>query len=154
MTASHTLEITRTFDATPHEVFAAWTEPEQYARWVAPPPWSLGTCELDVRPGGRYKVETMSPDGQKVTFFGHYSEIVPDEKVVMVGGMLGPDGAPVFEQAGQIVTIREVEPGRTEQTLTNTDLPSAEMAEMFKQGCETSGLVDLERFLASNKTGA
>jgi uncharacterized protein YndB with AHSA1/START domain len=48
--------ITRTFDAPPQEVWQAWVEPEQVARWWGPECFEtpLDSVVIEPRPGGRY----------------------------------------------------------------------------------------------------
>ncbi len=154
MSGDHSITITRTYNATPHELFEAWTDEGQYGAWAAAPPWSLGACQIDARPGGEYRIETIAPDDSVFTFFGHYTEIIPNERVANRGGMTGPSGNLVMDDADLVVTFSEIEPGVTEQTLVNSRLASAEAAEMFKQGWESSGLIDLERFLAAKNANA
>ena len=53
------LVITRTFNGPARIVFEAWTKPELFKRWWAPKSMgmSLRSCEMDVRVGGRYRLE-------------------------------------------------------------------------------------------------
>lgn len=61
-----TLKLERTFDATPQEMWAAWTDPAQYAKWLNPAPGiDLVIHEFDVRPGGRIRFDMPQPDGDK-----------------------------------------------------------------------------------------
>jgi uncharacterized protein YndB with AHSA1/START domain len=50
------VEIARTYDATPEQVWAAWVDPEQVARWWGPDCFEtpLDTVVIEPRPGGRY----------------------------------------------------------------------------------------------------
>ena len=67
---------TRTFNGPARIVFGAWTRPELFNRWWAPK--SMGmfllSCEMDVRAGGKYRLEFESP---AITFFGTYPEVTP-----------------------------------------------------------------------------
>ena len=36
-----------------HRVWAAWTKPELLMQWFCPKPWTVSSCELDVR--GRHR---------------------------------------------------------------------------------------------------
>jgi uncharacterized protein YndB with AHSA1/START domain len=40
----------RTFDVPREQVFAAWTEAEQLARWFGPKGLTMLSCTLDLRP--------------------------------------------------------------------------------------------------------
>ena len=46
----------RTYAATPERVWAHFTEPDLMARWFCPNPDLAITCDLDVRPGGAWRV--------------------------------------------------------------------------------------------------
>ena len=75
------LVITRTFNGPARLVFEAWTNPELFRRWWVPKSMgmSLRSCEMDVRVGGKYRLE-FEPDG--VAFFGTYREVRPHSRLV------------------------------------------------------------------------
>ena len=54
MEATCEIRLTRYYDAARHEVWAALTEPDSLARWLAPP------GELDLTPGGPFELRTKS----------------------------------------------------------------------------------------------
>ena len=61
------LVVTRTFDGPARLVFEAWTRPELFRQWWVPK--SLGmnllSCEMDVRVGGRYRLEFAVGDSRR-----------------------------------------------------------------------------------------
>src|SRR6478609_4065972 len=77
------LVVTRTFDGPARLVFEAWTRPELFRQWWVPK--SLGmnllSCDMDVRVGGEYRLEFAVGDS-RAAFFGTYSEVVPDSRIV------------------------------------------------------------------------
>ena len=77
------LVVTRTFNAPARVVFEAWTKPELFKRWWVPKSMgmSLLSCEMDVRVGGRYRLE-FSYEGSKAAFFGTYKEVTPHSRLV------------------------------------------------------------------------
>lgn len=87
--------LTRNVDASPEQLWNAWTDPDELAEWWHPrgaitPRESV---EVDVRVGGRYRytmVETES--GNEIVTGGEYLQIVPNEKLVFSWGQ--PDDAP------------------------------------------------------------
>lgn len=116
--------VTRTFDAPARLVFAAWTRAELFERWWVPR--SLGmkllSCELDVRPGGSYRLVFDQGDAEPIAFFGTYLEVVPDARLVWTneeGGEPGPvttghlRGAGRADPAGHArTTLLQRVPGR------------------------------------------
>lgn len=78
------LVVTRVFNAPPRLVFEAWTKPELMKRWWAPKSsgMTLASCEMDVRTGGRYRLEFDRGTGQPLAFFGKYLEVIPDARLV------------------------------------------------------------------------
>ena len=77
------LVVTRIFNAPARLVFEAWTKPELFKRWWVPKSMgmSLLSCEMDVRVGGRYRLE-FSYEGSKSAFFGTYKEVIPHSRLV------------------------------------------------------------------------
>lgn len=74
--------MTRTFDATPQEVFRAWTEPELWAQWFAPDPMTVPRAETDPRPGGRYTFVMRDEDGNDYESTGEFVEVDAGRKIV------------------------------------------------------------------------
>jgi uncharacterized protein YndB with AHSA1/START domain len=60
-----TVTITREFDATPEQVFAAWTEPAAIGRWYGPNGFAApeDRITVDLRPGGRWELTMVRQDG-------------------------------------------------------------------------------------------
>jgi uncharacterized protein YndB with AHSA1/START domain len=63
------LVVTRTFNSPAHIVFEAWTKPDLFRQWWVPKSMgmSLLSCEMDVRVGGRYRLEFAYGDSQSVS---------------------------------------------------------------------------------------
>ena len=96
------LVVTRTFNAPARIVFEAWTKPELFRRWWVPKSMgmSLLSCEMDVRVGGKYRLE-FEPDA--MAFFGTYLEVTPHSRLVWTneeGGEGGPVTTVTFEEKG------------------------------------------------------
>ena len=77
------LVVTRSFDAPARIVFEAWTKPELFKRWWAPK--SMGvpilSCEMDVRVGGKYRLEFGHDASKSFAFFGKYVEVIPNARL-------------------------------------------------------------------------
>ncbi|MGH7490286.1 MAG: SRPBCC domain-containing protein, partial [bacterium] len=78
------LVTTRTFNGPARIVFEAWTKPELFKRWWVPKSMgmSLLSCEMDVRVGGRYRLEFDLGDSKSMAFFGRYIEVTPYSRLV------------------------------------------------------------------------
>ncbi len=102
--------ITRTFDAPPSRVFAAWTKPELMKQWWAPPSSGISfvSCEIDARPGrnsgGSYRFVFSHPEAkQPMAFFGKYVEVIPNARLAWTNDEDGGNGAVTtvtFEERG------------------------------------------------------
>ena len=77
------LVVTRTFDAPARILFKAWTTPELFMRWWAPKSMGipLRSCEMDVRVGGKYRIEFGKDSSQTFAFFGTYVEVIADARI-------------------------------------------------------------------------
>ena len=78
------LAVTRVFDAPPSMVFKAWSEAELFRQWWMPKSVtgvSLLSCDMDVRTGGKYRLEFGAGD-DTMAFYGKYLDVVPNERIV------------------------------------------------------------------------
>ena len=57
------LVLERTLAAPVDLVWKAYTTPEHLKRWFAPRPYEITECELDLRPGGIFRIRMVGPDG-------------------------------------------------------------------------------------------
>ncbi len=109
---SHTIKLTRHFDAPRAEIFEAWTNPEHVACWWDPGGEPLAACEIDLRPGGSFKFVTR--DHTDMPFAGAYLEIAPPGRLVFEA--LGSTGRVTLEEAdGQTHMVVEIECRSAEQ---------------------------------------
>lgn len=131
-TAGASVTLVRTIKASPREVFAAWTDPAMIARWMGSPATTT-TAEVEPRVGGRYRLETRTPDGVHVTT-GEYRELVPDRRLVKTWVYEGPFHELEHFETLLTVELREVEPGLTELTLRHEQVPGAAYRESLLGG--------------------
>jgi uncharacterized protein YndB with AHSA1/START domain len=107
--------VTRVFDAPRRLVFRAWTDPELAVHWWGPRGFTSISCEMDVRPGGKWRRSMRSPDGSLRCAHGVYREIVAPERLVFTYAWEDADGRPGNET---LVSVGFIERGRrTELTL-------------------------------------
>ena len=93
------LVLERVVDVPQKLVWAAWTEPKHLKHWFVPAPWSLKSCEIDLRPGGVFNSVMLSPEGQEFPNFGCCLEVVPNKRLVWTDTLLAgyrPSANPFF----------------------------------------------------------
>lgn len=79
---SDKLVMSQTFDASPADVFDAWTRPEEVALWWDPTGKPLSVCEIDLRPDGVFRWVHQGEIGAKYPFSGVYREIERPRRLV------------------------------------------------------------------------
>jgi uncharacterized protein YndB with AHSA1/START domain len=143
------LVVTRSFNAPARIVFEAWTKPELFKRWWAPKSMgmTLRSCEMDVRVGGKYRLEFGQDESTSFAFFGKYIEVKPHSRLVWTneeGGDGGPITTVTFEEKGgkTLLTLSELHPSKEALDAAGTGAADA-MAEQFAQLDEL--LVTLQR---------
>ena len=83
----------RVVDVPAEFLWRGWTVDEQLKKWFTPAPWKTVDCEIDLRPGGKFRTVMRGPEGQEFDNVGCYLEIVPNRKLVWTGA-LGPGYRP------------------------------------------------------------
>lgn len=73
---------TRIINAPREPVWKAWTDPEHLAKWWGPHGMINPVCEVDLRPGGRYRIVMRDSKGVDYPITGVYEEIVVPERIV------------------------------------------------------------------------
>jgi uncharacterized protein YndB with AHSA1/START domain len=63
MTQETDLVLERTLDAPIDLVWEAYTNPEHMKQWFAPKPYQISEIELDLKPGGIFRIRMVGPDG-------------------------------------------------------------------------------------------
>jgi len=130
------LVVTRSFNGPARIVFEAWTKPELFTRWWVPKSMgmSLRSCEMDVRVGGKYRLE-FEPDA--MAFFGTYLEVTPHSRLVWTNEESG-EGGPITtvtfeEQRGKtLLVMHELYPSKEALDAAGTGAADA-MVETFAQ---------------------
>jgi len=113
------ITITRVFDAPREQVWKAWTEPEQIARWWGKRGWRtpVESVTLDVRPGGAFRLMSVSDaDGSEMPLEAVYREVVEPERLAF--GRVSHEGE--HDGPGATVTFTDLGDGRTRMTFHTT----------------------------------
>lgn len=121
MTEATDLVLERTLNAPRDLVWKAYTDPEHMKRWFAPKPYEITELDLDLTPGGIFRIRMVGPDGFDT---GHGTpgcvlEVVEGEKLVWTSA-LGPGYRPNEMGEGcesfpftAVVTFADAGNGRT-----------------------------------------
>jgi uncharacterized protein YndB with AHSA1/START domain len=89
MTKTNDLVLERTLNAPRELVWRAWTDPKLLKQWFAPKPYEISEVEMDLRPGGIFRIRMVGPDGFDT---GHGNpgcvlEVVDGEKLVWTSAL-------------------------------------------------------------------
>jgi uncharacterized protein YndB with AHSA1/START domain len=137
-----TLVLTRVFDAPRALVFQAWTDAERVAQWWGPQGFITQYCQMDIRPGGSFRLCMRSPAGTDHWKRGVYQEIVAPERIVFTFAWENADG-----QAGHetVVTVLfDALGNKTRLTLRQAVFESVSQCDSHRGGWTSC----LERFAA------
>lgn len=72
----------RVFNAPRELVYKIWTEPQYVRVWWGVEGSTIVTCELDVRPGGSFRIDMKASDGTIYVNRGMYLDVVVNERIV------------------------------------------------------------------------
>lgn len=91
-----TIMSTRVFDAPRSMLYEAFADPKQVVEWWGPHGFSTTVIEMDLRPGGRWRIVMHGPDGANYPNDMTFTDVVPNERIELdlVGGREG--AAPVY----------------------------------------------------------
>jgi uncharacterized protein YndB with AHSA1/START domain len=133
--AASTLRLTRSFSASRERVFRAFTEPDLLTKWFGPPGGRAPYAEMDVRPGGSYRIAMQPPDADVVFLVGTYRDIDPPARLSFTWLWEGvdPNGALGVDES--VVTLEFLDrDGSTEIVLTQELLARQEARDAHQLG--------------------
>ena len=136
-TSERELVVTRTVNGPARLVFEAWTKPELFRQWWVPKSlgMSLLSCDMDVRVGGKYRVEFAYGDSQ-AAFFGTYNEVTPHSRLVWTNEETDEGSVTTVtfaEQGGKtLLVMHELYPSKEALDAAGTGAAEA-MGESFEQ---------------------
>jgi len=131
---SHTIRLTRVFDASRAQIFEAWTQPEHVSCWWDATGEQLAACEIDLRPGGSFKFVTKGHP--EMPFAGFYREITPPDRLVFEA--LGATGRVVLQDAA----------GRTHMTVEIECRSAEQLDQYLKMGVDVGTAQTLDNLVA------
>ncbi len=108
------ISITRTFAASPEEVFEAWTSPTQFGRWFGTEATAVEDVQMDVRVGGGWSARMILGADAEIGWHGSYLEVDAPHRLVL---SLSDRPGDQFERV--TVELTKIE-GGTEMTFTQS----------------------------------
>jgi uncharacterized protein YndB with AHSA1/START domain len=133
--------LTRTLDATPEEVFRAWTDPAHmgwYFNDTMPIPDE--PIEVDLRPGGYWRQMMVIDEGTRFVTGGMYLEIDPPDRLVFAMG--ATDGWPALDphklSENPVVTVTLMRIGRRTAMSVDVRLPEGMSEERARRMLESN----------------
>ncbi|WP_083567476.1 SRPBCC domain-containing protein [Hyphomicrobium sp. CS1GBMeth3] len=124
--------LVRKISAAPDAIYAAWTEPGLIVRWLAPGADTVTSVTMDVRRGGRFRLEGRHGDGRPYAYSGTYLELAEDRRVALSWIYDGPIPALKGGASVVIADIRPVAADLTELTVTHEKLGARDAAEIYR----------------------
>ncbi len=122
-----TLVLRRLLNATPERAFEAWISPEHIQQWMRPHGETTVTvAKVDLRVGGKFRIQTRKVDGEYFTAVGEFKEVKPPERLVYTWD---------WEKDGSGTEFGEVE-GKTSQLTV----------EFLRRGTKTEFILTHTRF--------
>jgi uncharacterized protein YndB with AHSA1/START domain len=140
------LAIKRFINAPRARVYAAWTDPAQMKQWFGPENVQTRDVVADVRVGGKYCWDLTHEDGEKMSAYGEYCELILNKKIVFTWKW---DDDEAWENHNSIVTIELSDlDGGTDLRFVHEQLPSEASRDRHSEGW-TSVLKKLEQFVGN-----
>lgn len=140
-----TLVMSRVFDAPRDLVWTALTEPKHVVRWYGGHGFENPVCEMDVRPGGRWRHVMRTPDGAEHAMEFVFVEVVKPEKLVWQHADHGKGSTGGHPTSVMTVTLEEA--GRqTKWTLVARFSSTAERELALRMGFTTVLSQGCDRF--------
>jgi len=137
------LEIKRFINAPRSRVYAAWTDPAQLKQWWGPESVQTRNFTADARVGGKYRWDLFNQEGEEMTVYGEYRELVPGRKIVFTWQW---DDDEAWKNVSSVVTVELADrDGGTELRLIHEKLPSEDSRDRHNEGWNS--VIDrLEKF--------
>ena len=139
-TSKRGFTLTRVLDASPDEVFRAWTDPDHlgwYFNDTMPVP--AEPIEVDLRTGGQWRQMMVIDDGARFFTGGLYLEIDPPNRIVFAWGAV--DGWPKLDpqnpQKSPTVTLTLSAVGNRTAMSVDVQLPASMDEETAREWMES-----------------
>ncbi len=126
-------------------VFSACTEPDELAKWWGPRGFTAPNVELDLRPGGSYRIAMQPPEGDLFHLTGEFLEVDPPARLVYTFRWEDPD--PDDRETTVTMTLRDM--GESTELLLFQGTFAAESRRALHRDGWTDSLVRLQELMSS-----
>lgn len=133
-----TLTLTRQFAAPPARVYAAWTDPALFARWIGPVGVPCTLLDMDPTEGGAFHLDMHLTD-RIIHVAGQFTRLHPPDRIDLTWG--AADGSITTEVT---IHLRPTAEGTEMEFLHH--LPSPDMVQSHGDGW-SSAFTKLQTFL-------
>jgi uncharacterized protein YndB with AHSA1/START domain len=134
------IRMTRVFDAPRDLVFEAHSSCEHMSKWWGPRKWEVSSCEIDFRPGGRWRMVHRAEGEEDQGFHGEYREIIRPERIVWTFEWEGLPGHVSVETLSL-----EEQDGKTTLTATSVHDSREDRDGMLQSGMEEGAAETYDR---------
>lgn len=136
-----TLVMRRMLNATPELAFEAWTSPEHIQQWMRGEPGAtVPRASMDLRVGGKFRIQMKMPDGEFFTAVGVFKEVQAPKRLVYTWDWEKDGSAAEFGEVEGKPSLIAVEflkrDERTEMVLTHSRIATVESRDCHAQGWE------------------
>jgi uncharacterized protein YndB with AHSA1/START domain len=132
--------LSRVLDAPRDLVYEAMSKPEHLTHWWGPRGYSMSLCEMDLRPGGAWRMVHRDPQGNEFGFRGEFREIMAPERLVRTFEFEGMPGHIAVE-----TLVLEEHDGRTTVTVTSLFDSVEDRNGMLQSGMEKGASESYDR---------
>ena len=142
-----TLRILRHFAAPPARVYAAWTDPDRFARWIGPVGVPCDVLAMDPTEGGAYRLMMRPSEGGPIRISGTFTRLDPTDRIEFTWDArwsATPDDQPPDLSSSVCIHLRPAGEGTEMEFLHH--LPDADMVHAHRDGW-ASAFTKLQTFL-------
>ncbi|WP_435282477.1 SRPBCC family protein [Streptomyces koelreuteriae] len=127
-------------------VFRKLTEPRELARWWGPDGFDTPGVEIDLRPGGAYRIAMQPPEGELFHLVGEYIDVDPPVGLSYTFRWEEPD--PEDRETVVTLSLHDTDVRRSDLTLDQGDFATERRRVLHEEGWVQS-LGKLGEMLAS-----
>ena len=134
-----TLVLRRLLKAPQERVFKAWTSPEHIQNWMRPEPGMVvPSVRMDLRVGGKFRIQMKNPDGEYFTAIGEFCEVKVPNRLVYTWDWEKDGGGTEFgevEGKTSLITVEFLKRGeQTEFVMTHTRFATVQSRDAHAEG--------------------